>query len=364
MKKILFYISKNQYGGAERVIINLCNEFVRRGYEVVLLLNEGGNPAYKIDEKVKIIVLQEKINFTKNKVKLHVEYIRAMIRVMKSEAPHVIVSFLAENNFRSIVVGKMVKIPTIVSVRVDPQMECATAVKKGIRRILYNHADLVVLQNRGAKERFGKWFKAKYEVIPNLVNEAFLKEPLIGERTKKIVAVGRLSKQKNFSMLIDAFKELNRENKDYQLIIYGEGEERERLEQKIREVKLTDKVFLPGNSDRIREEIYDAEIFVLCSDYEGVPNVLLEAMSLGLPCIATDIPNGACRDLIENRKNGILIPVGSVTTLIEEMNYLILNKEDSTQMGLLAAKYIRDNYSTDRVYDCWEKNILSCIKSE
>lgn len=364
--KLLFYIGVNQYGGAERVIINLCNEFVKREYEVVLLLNLKGKVGYEIDGRVKQIILEEKVDLKRNKLMLHIGYIHEMIKVMKCEKPNVIVSFLPENNIRSILVGKVVKIPTIISVRVDPKMEGNSFGKKIARRLLYNYADLVVLQNYGAKDRFGKWFKANCIVIPNFVNEIFLQCPFVEERSKKIVAVGRLSKQKNFAMLIDAFKRLREKNeifKEYILVIYGEGEERGRLEHQIKALELEDKVFLPGNSNKIRDEICDASLFVLSSDFEGVPNVLLEAMALGIPSIATDIPNRACQEIIKDKENGLLIPVGSLDKLVEAMSYMLINKEEANKMGKNATKYMKNHYSPNVVYDCWEENIMTYINS-
>lgn len=113
-----------------------------------------------------------------------------------------------------------------------------------------------------------------------------------GERENVIVAAGRLAPQKNFSLLIKAFARFNKHHPEYTLRIYGEGELREELTNLTNSLQIAEKVELPGRSVSLLQEMNSAAMFVLTSDYEGMPNVLLEAMCMGMPVISTDCPSG------------------------------------------------------------------------
>lgn len=131
--------------------------------------------------------------------------------------------------------------------------------------------------------------------------------------------------QKNQIMLIKAFAKLHKDNPEYILKIYGEGQYRQELEMLIHNLNLDKCVYLPGSSTKIFDEIACAQLFVLSSNYEGMPNALIEAMCLGLPCISTKV-SGAT-DLIQNNVNGILVEVGNEDELYNSMLRLIKTPE-------------------------------------
>ena len=153
-------------------------------------------------------------------------------------------------------------------------------------------------------------------------------------------------------MLIEAFAQLSGEFGDYSLTIWGEGPERANLEELIKELNMQDRIFLPGASDNVLEEIYDEGIFVLSSDFEGMPNALMEAMALGLPCISTDCPCGGPKDLIKNGENGILVPVGNVNHLATAMKELISDNKKAREMEKKAIE-IRQYYDTNTTCSTW-----------
>ena len=124
-------------------------------------------------------------------------------------------------------------------------------------------------------------------------------------------------------MLIRAFSEFHKEEKDYQLIIYGEGKERTNLEKFIKQLNLEDAVFLPGRNKDVLNAINDSAAFILSSDYEGMPNALIEAICMGMPVISTDCPSGGPRELIHNGENGLLIDVNSVEDMKKAMKKIV-----------------------------------------
>jgi glycosyltransferase involved in cell wall biosynthesis len=178
-------------------------------------------------------------------------------------------------------------------------------------KYLYKKADGFVFQTEDAAKYFEGIIKCDSKIIPNPINPKFIKEPYKGEREKNIVTVGRLESQKNQKMLIEAFGKIESKYPEYSLLIYGDGSKKEELQDLIKEKGLENKVILKGKIDDVENVIDKAKMFVLSSDYEGMPNALMEAMALGLPCISTDCPCGGPRYLMENGKSGLLVPVGN-----------------------------------------------------
>lgn len=139
-------------------------------------------------------------------------------------------------------------------------------------------------------------------VIPNAINPDVLKQPISRKRNKTIVTAGRFTNQKNHALLINAFAKIAEKHHDYKLVIYGEGPNRTNLIQLVKDLKLSDRVLLPGYSSEVIENVSKSSLFVLSSDFEGMPNALMEAMAMGVPSISTDCEGGGARFLIKNKK--------------------------------------------------------------
>jgi glycosyltransferase involved in cell wall biosynthesis len=223
-------------------------------------------------------------------------------------------------------------------------------------------ADGVVFQTLEAKA----WYSnsvgdASTVVIPNAVNEDFIRPRYQGERRKEIVAAGRLTDQKNFAMLLNAFSLITKKYPDYELIIYGEGPNRQTLSEQARELGISNKVYFPGYSLELGKKIEAASMFVLSSDYEGMPNVLMEAMALGLPCVSTDCPCGGPRLLIQDGINGILVPVGNAEAMAEAMDKVLSNERFSVQLGQNASKIV-ERLCPNKIYHEWEQFFLRVLE--
>jgi glycosyltransferase involved in cell wall biosynthesis len=242
----------------------------------------------------------------------------------------------------------------IISERNDPEHFAGKKSIKIISRLLLRFAHGYIFQTKDARDSYGLRIAEKSKVIANpLFNLQDMPEyPFIGEREKMIVSVGRLNEQKNQKLLIDAFVEVHKIHPEYGLTIWGEGPERNKLEKIIRDYGLSESVFLPGTQKNLVNELYKKSVFVLCSDFEGMPNALMEAMALGLPCISTDCPCGGPRELIENGVNGLLISVGSKQQLIQAMLTVINCTIDVKSLCNKAFK-IREKYSIDNICKEW-----------
>ena len=325
--KILFCIGGLTKGGAERVITNLSNYLVEKGNDVAIVVTKADKIAYEISQKVKIYELEEKQN-----IQL-MRQIRLIINLRKKFSdfnPDINISFLEVPTLRMLLLKifsiHSKKIPLIVSLRIDPNI-AFSGIKGKILLKLYKYANGFVFQTNDAQAFFNKDIKERSVVIANPVDNRFFKEYYSGLKEEKIVSVGRLTKQKNYPLLIEGFYEFQKKHNNYKLFIYGVGEEKDNLIQLVDKLNLKNKVIFKGNVDNIIDEIYNAKMFVMTSDYEGLSNALMEAMTLGVPCISTNSSGGGAKMLIKNEKNGILINVNDKKALIKKLNYLADNED-------------------------------------
>lgn len=365
--KILFCIDSMTKGGAERVISNLSNYLINSGYDVNILTIVNSNIEYDINLKVNLEFLENKFINVRNekngklkKISNFVKRIKLMNKAVNRINPDIIISFLPYTSF--ITLKAIKNIPIIVSVRNDPQIEYSSKIYNFLMKKLYPRADGFVYQTEDAKKYFENIVNVESDIIPNPINEQFVvSQEFQGERKKEIVSIGRLFKQKNHQLLIDAFADLANELLNYNLIIYGEGEDREKLQGIIKDKKLENRIFLPGNIKDVKEKIYDAKMFVLSSNYEGMPNALMEAMALGIPVIATDCPCGGPKFLINNNNNGILIDVGNKEQLKKAILKIIKDTEFSQKISHNAIE-ISQKLAPEKINKKWEDFIIEIYK--
>ena len=365
--KILFNCLTLEKGGAERVITTIANELIKKN-DITILTLKKSDVMYKVDNKIKILTVDKKNYHLCNKItnklkKFSIIRLFKMKKIVLNEKPDVIISFLPEPSLRIAflkkVSRKINKIPTIISIRNDPNVEYHNFLLRKITKHLYSKINGFVFQTNDAKGYFKALLKREDNmvVIPNPINGRFLVDKYFdGERKKEIVTVGRLEKQKNHMLLIDAFYDFSKKYNDYKLYIYGDGSLKEDLKNHIKELKIGNKVFLMGQVDDVKKHIYDSSVFVLSSDYEGMPNALMEATALGIPCIATDCPCGGARDLINNNKNGILISPKCEKELYEAIVKIV----DDSNLQLEFSKNGIENskkYRIDKILILWEKII-------
>lgn len=205
---------------------------------------------------------------------------------------------------------------------------------------------LVVLTNHDAES----WNKVKKAtVIPNPIS---ITATNISTCTnKRIISVGRLSEQKGFDMLIEAWEIVARRHTDWTLEIYGEGELKKELEGLISQKNLNATLHLCGKSKDIAEKYAESSIYVMSSRFEGFGLVLVEAMSSSLPCVSFDCPHGPA-EIIEYGVNGILVENGNIEKLAEAMEELIDNDEKRIAMGRNAHQSVQ-KYSPDNIMSMW-----------
>ncbi len=198
---------------------------------------------------------------------------------------------------------------------------------------------------------FPPHIRNKGVVIPNPLREG-LPDVWSGERERKIAVVGRLEPQKNHAMLIRAFAGFVKKFPEYELCIFGKGGLEQELKHMAKDLGIGEKVSFPGFRKNVLEIIRSYRMFVLSSDYEGIPNSLMEAMALGIPCIATDCPIGGPGLCIKDGENGILIPVGAYRELQTAMEKIAGNESLAKELGKNAEE-IRKRFSVEEVGRAW-----------
>ena len=325
--KLALFLPSLRGGGAERVMVNLAQGFVERGLQVDLVLAKAeGSYLSQVPPEVRVVDLGAR----------RVLYsLPGLVRYLRQERPQAMLSALNHANIVAIWAKMLARVKMRLVVAEHNTLSRSTENAPSVRakfmpfliKAFYPYADAVVAVSRGVAEdliaRTGlPAEKIKVIYNPVVTPELFTKaeEPLDhpwfrpGE-PPVILGVGRLTKQKDFPTLIRAFA-LVRKERLARLMILGEGEERPNLEALVRELGLEEDVALPGFVENPYKYMKRAAVFVLSSRWEGFGVVLVEAMALGTPVIATDCPSGPA-EILEDGRWGRLVPVGDHKALAE-----------------------------------------------
>lgn len=351
MKHIMIVINKMDFGGAQRVVANLANYLNRYGIKVDIVSISSAPSVYPIDRGITQLTLRRHEQ-GKTQISRAVGSIFELRKLVLKRNPDVVLSFLTDINILVIPALINLDVPLIVSERNDPKRNPTNKLKRIARRLFYRFSDGFIFQTEEAKSYFSKEIQERSIVLPNPLLIDNIPEEFKGKRRKEIVAVGRLEPQKNHKLLINAFKQVVEQYNDFTLTIYGEGSLRKELMNHVSSLGLQNYVFLPGEVKNITSKIIDSYAFVLSSDYEGMPNALMEAMACGLPCISTDCPCGGPSFLIQNGKNGLLVPVGSSEHLVDSIINLIKNPDFANRLGKEARKII-STLEPSKVFNEW-----------
>ena len=345
-------------GGSEHVMCNLADYFVQQGNKVTLVTQYRREDEYPLNPKVKRILSQiTEAEMGRNRISNFIRRFQKLRNIWKTEKPDAILVFIGKNNFMALLTAWGLHIPVVVSVRADPNQEYPNRWMRFMARHLFKKAAGVVLQTRECMEFFPKAVKRKSVILHNPVNEVFFENPYEGEREHTIVTVGRIDENKNQALLLRAFALIAADYPDYQIILYGKGDQEENLKQLADNLGIADRVIFAGNVSDVADKIKKAGVFVLTSNTEGMPNALIEAMVLGLPVIATDCPCGGPRDLIEDGVNGILTPVGDVDKMKENLQHILNDLQNALHMGQTARESTAI-YREKIVYCEWMEYLL------
>ena len=352
MKRILFVNSSLTSGGSERVMSLIANEFSKRDYKVdMVLLYNYGYDTYDVNDKINVIRFncESKIKPIKK-----IRQVKELRKVLKANKYDAIISFMQSVNIVTLIANIGLKNKVIVSERCNPKVR-KSFIKNFLSNILYKKAYKIVFQTEEVKKYFKKDIQNKAVVIPNPVNNS-LPEPYKGVREKRIVGIGRLTEQKNFKLLITGFSKFSKKHSDYILEIYGEGPLLNELQEYSNKLDLGNRVIFKGYTKDVLNCIQKAGIYVSTSNYEGISNSMIESLAMGIPTICTDCPVGGATMMIKDNENGILIPVGGESELIEALEKVASDSNFAKKISENSVK-IRKEYSLKNIVNIWEKNI-------
>ncbi len=359
-RKIAFHLNCLEQGGAERVVSNLANQFAKEGYDVLVATEWFGENEFRIDQRVRRVHVGLKDgDEKKNRILqflLRVKYLR---QFMKKEKPDILIAFAQRANYRALMAAPGTNVPVLISIRTDPVGHYDAWSDKLQIPLLFPRAAGCVFQTEGQREFFAPYLQKNSRVILNPLHEKYIGVPKPERRRKEVVQSGRLVDFKNQPMLLRAFVEVHRKHPDYVLRIYG-GDSfdgtKEILEGIIAENGAQDYIRLMGASDTLEKDLPGAAVYAFSSDWEGLPNALLEAMALGLPIVATDCPCGGPRTVMEDGVNGLLIPVKDQKALEEGINKLIEQPDFAEKLGAQARK-IAGRANAQAVFEQWRDYI-------
>lgn len=358
-KRYMLLITGMVMGGAERVMATIANELVERGNEVILVTMREAKSAYRLDDRVKFVGAKGVLDAEggiKRKIQLLISGIRGIsfyVKQLKENNPDIVLSFLTNTNLMAIIVSKLLvrKVPVVISERCDPQRR--TKITTKMCDWLYPKSSCIICQSNKVVDYFKSVsLKSQTAVIPNPINDEAISNKVVDIRKKVIVGVGRLSKQKNFDLLINSFNLIKDEFPEYNVEIYGQGPEKQHLLDLINSLDLNERITLMGTRDKVMEKIYDSSLYVMSSNFEGFPNALIEAMASGLPVICTDFPTGTANDIVKNGINGYIVPVRDEEKMSIAMRKILNNSKLQEKMSL-ENKKIKEILDKKVIIDKW-----------
>lgn len=348
IKRLMFISPKIAGGGAERVVSVLSSALADLGYHVDLVLYERKKDEYPISEKVNIFLLP-KNEKNENKIVYLWKKMFLLRKIIKDNKPDVLIPFLPYQVEHTYITSRGLHIPMVVTVRNNPRVDTDSEKQRKRRDWIAKHVEGVFLQTETQREYFQKDVRKKCFVVPNPISENVLNaEYVCKNHIERLIAVGRLEEQKNFSMLLDAFGEIKKQYPELTLDIYGEGSLKEKLQQKISKLGIEDSVTLCGRTNDIVSVLREHDLFIMSSNYEGMPNSLMEAMGVGVPCISTKCPTGPS-ELLGECERGLLIQVGDKEGLVAAIGYFVENPNEAMEKATVAKEYIKEKFSQEKI---------------
>jgi glycosyltransferase involved in cell wall biosynthesis len=340
-------------GGAERVLILLANKFIEK-YEVTIVTFKGDD-AFTPSKEITRVKLHS--GTIKNHTLRRFFHLLNFYKV-KENRPDLIISFMPPISFVSILIAKRFKLNIIVSEHIN-HLKKGSLRDQFTRKYLYKFANFTTVLTQFDVDYYNK-YGAKVVVMPNPCTYQNLKETV--KRNKNIIAVGNLDRyhHKGFDNLIKLSAPILKSQNDWKLIIIGSGDEGLNiLSHLAHKYDIQNKVVFTGFRNDIKEIMKQSEIFILPSRFEGLPMVLLEAMSQGMACIAYDCKTGPS-DIIINEINGLLIEDQNMSSM---QNGLIKLIEDSSLRDRLSFNAVKsvEKYSINNIGKMWD-NLFQRLK--
>lgn len=340
--RIAFFVYELGGGGAERTAVVLANSFAERGKEVFVFSGPPKDNEYQLNKNIERVELYNNHSFLKDTITLrrYLNIYNIDVCIAVGIYPNLVASFA----------NVLLKTRVIIYEQNAPKEDKLSRKTKLLRKILYRHADFYVFQTKEERDFYCKNIRERSKVIYNPLIDQLPKRVCT---KKEIVAIGRLRPQKNYKLMIDAFSMIHPKHTDYVLRVYGKGTDEEILKKYVKDHGLENNVVFEGFTLDVHDAIKSSDIYVLSSDYEGMPNTLMEAMGMGFPVVSTDCAGGGPRTLIKDGENGLLVPVGDAVKFADAILKYIDNPLLKESCAKNATK-IYDECGIDVIMNHWE----------
>lgn len=349
--RVTFVLPDLGLGGTQRVTLTLAAEWRRLGWAVSIVTICPGPPVFALPEGVDWHPLPDIP--PGRPVRGNLARFRQLRRILDSLSPEVVVSMLPTANVLALMAGIGRPWRTVVAERAHPTLAPISRPWAVLRRLLYPLAHAVVMQTNAAKRALGRGNR-HVVVIPNPVAPArAVAKPRDDLPRPYILAVGRLTEQKRFDNLIDAFALMAERVPAYHLVIAGSGEAKAELEAQVQRLGLAGRVHLVGFVPDVATLYSAADLFVLSSRYEGFPNALCEAMAAGVPVISTDCESGPS-DIVRPGVDGVLVPVGDIAAMADAIAAMAADDDKRRAMGL-RGREIADRFGLKTILAKWSR---------
>jgi GalNAc-alpha-(1->4)-GalNAc-alpha-(1->3)-diNAcBac-PP-undecaprenol alpha-1,4-N-acetyl-D-galactosaminyltransferase len=379
--RITFVISSLLGGGAERTVANMAAYWTNKGWEItVLTLFHGRGPlAYDLHPKVRHIDLLsttlhhnprpdaasllalrhifDSVSPPERKAIMDdIVLIVALRHAIVKTNPDRVISFIDATNIRVLLALYKLNLKVLVSERSDPRQ--VSTGREGwdlLRHRLYPLADRIILLHPEAMSFFSPKVQARCRVISNAAfysGGSAAKEPRSRNGENKLLSMGRLEREKGIDLLLHAFSRVAPRHPSWFLDIWGEGPQRSLLQDLARDLNLSERVRFRGFTQSPFQVMQRSDLFVLPSRFEGFPNVLLEAMSCGLPSVSFDCPTGPGQ-IIRHGIDGLLVPPEDVGALIAALDRLMGNESERARLACRAPEVI-ERFSVSKIMGMWE----------
>jgi glycosyltransferase involved in cell wall biosynthesis len=349
-------------GGAERVMSILANYWAEKGWQVTLLTFEDGKqaPFYELHSAVthRPLGIAGKSSNAVQGLKNNFWRLMTLRRAIRSSAPDAVVSFMSRTNVLVLLATLGLSFPVVISERSVPSSRSMGGMWERLRHWAYGRSSCLVVQSQEVSDYFASQPRINSRVIPNPVTAVNSHGPDAVEKGSNnpkriLMSMGRLLDVKGYDLLLRAFSEVAPKHPDWSLVLWGEGPKRDSLEKLREELRLQERVELPGLTKTPHEKMKRADLFVLSSRHEGFPNVLCEAMASGLPVISFDCPCGP-GEIIRPDIDGVLVPAEDIKALATAMDRLM---DDDAERNRLAkrAPDVLERFGLKKVMGMWEE---------
>ncbi|WP_192940153.1 glycosyltransferase family 4 protein [Campylobacter vicugnae] len=364
MKKILIVVPDlSIVGGRERVVANLSNELVKN-YKIYItsIFNANKNIVFDYSKNIELIKLSDIKEITLPNVKNQFfKILRELARPLVRFANRIIIKIMSR---RFIKLAKKIE-PDFIIDNSDSFINGKFVLKNSaVIKLIHGKFDIyknfnldglqnfVLLSSQELDSYKTKYPNSNFYIIPNFLPN--ISNLNTNYSQKVVVSVGRLSKEKGFLRLIDIWKLIqdSKEFKDWKLHIVGDGELKEKIENKIKDLNLTNSIILKPFTKDVESEYLSASIYAMTSHFEGFGMVLIEAQSYALPTISFDIATGP-RDIIEDEKSGYLIEDNNLNEYATKLKTLMSDENLRAKMGAKSKEIVKSKFSKDVVMKQW-----------